>query len=275
MFAERIWPASRKFVLPDLLFYALYLLTLVLSAARADQVIMKDGTVYKGKILIDTDKAILIGNPPFDPNSYLLQSEDIEKVIYEEYHPNPPAERKRGLTFEGRLNGQVTSSDQLDTGPAPSLYAGVGFRVHPFFELNGGLDWMPFAHAGDPFTVINGTTTEATTRQYQDFWQYSAVFSARFYPFYKQKWKDEPYLVAGYSWSHEMPKGSGDSLKGLGWHIGFGAIRPLTTHIFLEGRFIYQKMTYDTIHFLGQEGNIDPNVVQHNYSVSIGASYRL
>ncbi len=232
---------------------------------------MKDGTVYKGKIMIDTDKAILIGNPPFDPNSYLLQSEDIGKIIYEEYHPNPPAERKRGLTFESHLGGNVFSSDQLSSGPAPSLYAGIGFRVHPLFELNGGLDWTPAMHASDTFSVSDGTTT----RRYEDFWQYSAVFSARLYPFYNQKWKTEPYLAAGYSWSRQIPKDSEDSLKGSGWHIGFGAIRPLTTHLFLETRFIFQKLTYDTIQFLGREGNIEPHIDQRVYSFSIGASYRL
>src|SRR5262249_61422294 len=112
-----------------------------MTLAMADQVIMKDGTVYKGKILIDTDKALLIRNPPFDPNSCLLQSEDIDKIIYEEYHPNPPAERKRGLTFETRLNGNVYSSDQLSSSAAPSLYAGMGFRVHPMLEINGGVNW--------------------------------------------------------------------------------------------------------------------------------------
>src|SRR5262249_45196683 len=92
---------------------ALALLVLVVSPALADRVIMKDGTIYKGKIMIDTDKAVLIGNPPFDPNSYLLQSVDIEKIIYEEYHPNTPAERKRGLTFETRVNGNFSSSDEM------------------------------------------------------------------------------------------------------------------------------------------------------------------
>jgi hypothetical protein len=248
------------------------LLVLVLAPAWADQVIMKDGTVYKGKILIDTDKAILIGNPPFDPNSYLLQSEDIEKIIYEEYHPNPPAERKRGLTFETRLNGNVSSSSELPVGPAPSLYVGMGFRVHPLVELNGGLDWTPSLHASDTFSVSAGTMA---TRSYQDFWRYSAVFSLRLYPFYRRKWKTEPYLITGYSWSKEIPKGSGDSLKGSGWHVGFGAIRPVTTHLYLEAGFLYRKTTYDTISFLGQEGAVSPPIGQNDYSLSIGASYRL
>lgn len=232
---------------------------------------MKDGAVYKGKILIDTDKAILIGNPPFDPNSYLLQAEDIEKIIYEEYRPNAPAERQRGLTFETRLTGNVFSSDELSLGPAAGLYAGMGLRVHPLFEMNGGVEWTPAMHASDAFSVSDGTTT----RRYEDFGQYSAVFSARIYPFFNKKWKIEPYGTAGYSWSRQIPKGSGDSLKGSGWHVGFGAIRPLTTHLFLEGRFVYQKWTFDTIRFLGREGGIQPEVAERAYSFSWGLSYRL
>ena len=111
-------------------------LALALAPALADQVIMKDGTVYKGKIQIDTDKAVLIGNPPFDPTAYLLKTEDIEKIIYEEYHPNPPAERKRGFTVETRVNGHVSSSDELSYGTAASVYAGLGFRLHPALEIN-------------------------------------------------------------------------------------------------------------------------------------------
>jgi hypothetical protein len=247
------------------------LLVLAVAPLWADQVIMKDGTVYKGKILIDTDKAILIGNPPFDPNSYLLKAEDIDKIIYEEYHPNPPSERKRGLTFETRLNGDISSSNQLSASPAPSLYAGLGFRVHPMVELNGGLDWTPSMHASDGFSVSDGTTT----RRYEDFWQYNAVFTLRLYPFYNQKWKTEPYIAAGYIWSREIPKGSGDSLKGSGWHVGIGAIRPVTTHIFLETRFDIQKLSYDTINFLGRQGGISPEVDRQVYSLSLGASYRL
>ena len=249
----------------------IFLLPLAMPFAVADQVIMKDGTVYKGKIMIDTDKAILIGNPPFDPNSYLLQSEDIEKIIYEEYHPNPPAERKRGLTFETRVNGNIYSSDALSEGPAPSLYTGMGFRVHPALELNGGAEWTPSLRASDSFSVSDGTST----RRYQDFWQYSAVFSARLYPFYRQKWKTEPYVAAGYRWSRQIPKDSGDSLKGSGWHFGFGAIRPVTTHLYLEARFAYEKLTYDTIQFLGREGGINPPIDQRAYAFSLGASYRL
>jgi len=256
-----------------LLAITLILIPLNIRPAEADQVIMKDGTVYKGKIQIDTDKAILIGNPPFDPTSYLLKSEDIEKIIYEEYHLAPPAERKRGFTLEGRVSGNVFTSDHLPQGPAASLYAGLGFRVHPLLELNGGVEWTPFAHATNTFAVSD--SNGHATRQYDDFWQYCPVFSARLYPFYTKKWKTEPYLTTGYSWSHQIPKDSGDSLQGAGWLVGLGAIRPLTAHLFLESRFVYQKFSYDSIQFLGQKGTIQPVIDQRVYSFSIGVSYRL
>jgi hypothetical protein len=251
--------------------FAICHLKFEMPLAWADQVIMKDGTVYKGKILIDTDKAILIGNPPFDPNSYLLKSEDIEKIIYEEYRLNPPAERKRGLLLETRLGGNVFGSSEMPLGPAASLYAGAGFRVHPLFEIDGGMEYLPSLHATGGLSVSDGTTT----RGYESFYQYTGIVSGRFYPFWTKKWKAEPYAVAGYGWSRMIPKGSGDSLRGAGWHAGFGVLRPLSTHLFLEGRFVYQSLSFDTIQFLGREGSIQPEIDQHDYAFSVGISYRI
>ena len=193
----------------------------LLSVSSADQVIMKDGTVYKGKILIDTDKAILIGNPPLRSEFSLLKSEDIAKIIYEEYHPNPPAERKRGLVFETRLDGQVASSSLLPLSPSPGIYAGGGFRVHPAFEIDGGGEWNPALSASNGFSVSDSTGTNGNTRQYQDFFMYTGMVNGRIYPFYEKKWKTEPYLLAGYSWSNLIPKASGDNLTGSGWQLGF------------------------------------------------------
>ena len=80
---------------------------------------MKDGTVYKGKIMIDTDKAILIGNPPFDPNSYLLKSEDIDKIIYENIIPTRRLTQTR-LTLKDAE--RMFFVNQLSNQPAPSLW---------------------------------------------------------------------------------------------------------------------------------------------------------
>jgi hypothetical protein len=241
----------------------------------ADQVIMKDGTVYKGKIQIDNGKAILIGNPPFDPTAYVLENKDIEKVIYEEYHMNPPAERRRGLLIETRLDGVISSSDELPLGAAPALYLGAGFRVHPLLEFDGGFSWAPSLSAKFPLQ-ISDTATPPNVRRYEDFHMLRGVFAGRIYPFYKKPWKWEPYVTAGYSWGHLTPSGAGDdTLSGGGWLAGFGAHYPLSTHFFVDGRFAYESLNIDKINFLGHDGTLNPSVDQKNYVLSLGLSWRL
>ena len=243
-----------------------------ISVSQADEVVMKDGTVYKGKIQIDTDKAILIGNPPYDPTSYLLETKDIYKIVYEEYKTPPPAERRRGFLMEGRLTGNFFSSSELSLSPAAGLYAGAGFRVHPLCEFDGGVEWTPSLNASDGgLSVSDGTTN----RRYEKFWAYNGTIGARLYPFFKKTWKTEPYVTAGYLWSRMTPNGSGDHLKGEGWRAGVGVLRPLTTHLFLEARLAFESLSYDEITFLGQDGQIDPEIREHRYEMGLGLSYRL
>ena len=40
-------------------------------------------------------------------------------------------------------------------------------------------------------------------------------------------------------------------------------------------KYDFQKMTYDTISFLGKEGSIQPAIDQRIFTFSVGASYRL
>jgi hypothetical protein len=251
----------------------LIIFSLPLSTSWADRVITKDGKTYKGKIMIDTDKAVLIGNPPFDPNSYLIQAEDIDTIVYEEYVPNTPAERKRGISGTLHLQSNAYSSKQLSVSPAVGLMLEGGFRFHPLIEIGGGFQWVPSLSAsGDGLLMSDGTAS----RGYESFWMYTLDFTARLYPFYKKaKWKTEPYLVTGYGWSHLIPKASGDSLSGAGWILGFGALHPLTRNLFLDGRFAYQPLSYDKVKFLGQDANISPEVAEHQYTLSIGLSYRI
>lgn len=237
----------------------------------ADKVIMKDGTVYKGKILMDSDKAVLIGNPPFDPNSYLLEAEDIATISYEEYHRPPPAESRRGFLMETRLGGNVFSGGEMSLGPAASLYTGAGFRIHPLFELDGGIEWLPHLNSGSSLVVTDANTF----RQYEKFYMYSAIVSGRFYPLFKKmSLPAEPFVITGYRWSRLRPNGSGDRLNGSGWHLGFGAIRPIARNLFLEGQFQYQRITFDSVEFLGQEGNIRPEITKNVFHFSTGMSYR-
>jgi hypothetical protein len=241
----------------------------------ADEVHMKDGTVYKGKILIDTDKALLIGNPPYDPNSYLLETKDIEKIVYEEYKPAPPAERRRGFVFETRLTGSFFSSSQLPLSPAAGLYAGAGFRIHPLFELEAGFDYLPALKTSDH--ELSVTDGETVRRGYERFSMFGGRVGGRFYPWgtARRNWRTEPYLVAGYGWSRFKPKASGDTLKGNGWLVGVGAHRPLSRNFFLDLRFTYEPTKFGEIDFIGREGQISPKVDQKRFNLSAGVSYRL
>jgi len=51
--------------------------------------------------------------------------------------------------------------------------------------------------------------------------------------------------------------------------------RPITTHLFLEARFQYQSVSFDSISFLGQSGSLNPAVDEKTYSLQTGISYRL
>jgi hypothetical protein len=257
--------------------FALCILMLGLSNSWADKVITKDGKTYTGKILIDTDKAVLIGNPPFDPNSTLIQGEDIKTIIYEEYRPNSPSERRRGVTMDFHVTGNASTSDELSVHPTAGLSLEGGFRFHPLFEIGAGASWLPEVTAnGGGVSVTGDPGNGPVTRGYTSFWQYTLAVTGKIYPFYKKmKWKTEPYILTGYGWSHLIPKASGDSFQGGGWLLGGGAIYPLSTHVFLDGRFTYFHLAYDTVNFLGQEGSISPEIAQHQYSLAVGISYRI
>jgi hypothetical protein len=258
------------------LLFVLLLGILLTPSVQADKVITKDGKTYTGKILIDTDKAVLIGNPPFDPNSTLIQAEDIKTIVYEEYHQVPPSERRRGITLGLMGSGNFFSSSELSLHPAGGLALEGGYRFHPLFELGAGAQWIPSVSAsGNDFNIATSTDPAAPTRSYHTFWQYALSVSGKLYPFYEKKWKTEPYLLAGYSWSHLIPKASGDSLSGAGWILGCGAIYPISTHFFIDGRFAYHNVSYDTVNFLGAQGSISPEVAEHQYELGLGISYRI
>jgi len=169
------------------LFIALAMLPFLSAAACwADKVITKDGKVYTGKILIDSDKAVLIGNPPFDPNSTLIKSEDIQTIVYEQYRPNSPAERRRGINLDFQLSGNAYSSSELALHPAVGLLAGAGFRFHPLIEIGGAMQWVPgLSASGSGLSLTGGTGSSVITRGYQHFWQYTLDFTSKIYPFFQ------------------------------------------------------------------------------------------
>ena len=251
---------------------ALILVLGTVSLGRADQVIMKDGAVFKGKILKENSKLILIGNPPFDPKEHLLRTEDVEKIIYEEYKPLPPAERRFGFMLETQLIANFFSSPDLPLHPGAEFMIGGGIRVHPLLEIDGGLGWQPEASASNGGLSVSNTST---TRGYSSFGWTDRFIMGRVYPFYwKKSWKIEPYAMGGWAFTHLSGKGTDDTLMGDGWLVGVGAMRPVTNHWYVDGRVLVRHAHLDTIDFLNQEGGLQPAIDETITSVSLGLSYR-
>ncbi len=251
---------------------ALVLIPIMGFSAAADQILMKDGTVFKGKILKENSRRILIGNPPFDPKEHLVRTEDVEKIIYEEFKPLPPAERRYGFMLETSLAANVFSSDDLSLHPGAEFILGGGIRVHPLFEIDGGLGCQPVASASSSGLSVSNT---ATTRAYEQFVWTDRFIMGRVYPFFwKTAWKTEPYLIGGYAFTHLTGKGTEDTLQGNGWLAGAGALRPIANHWFVDARVLARHIRFDTIDFLGQEGRLQPAVEETLWSLWLGASYR-
>lgn len=238
------------------------------ASLHGARVIMKDGKIYEGKIIDDSDGDILIKTSPMDARPKLLPNSDILSVTAD---PPPPKnlDPQRYSTYELLLTGNVFSAQNIEQNPAPGLWLGVGLRFHPVIEVGAGLDWKPWI-SGD-LAVSDGTTT----RQYDTFLSYSGGFLAKVFPFYAQRWKTEPFFIGGYGWSRLSPKGSDDALKGRGFIAGFGVRRPLWKQVYWESRFIYTRMVYDQIFFLQRNGSIDPAVIPNPFALCTGLSVRL
>ena len=57
-----------------------------------------------------------------------------------------------------------SSSSELAFHPTAGLYAGALFRVHPLFELEGGMDWIPNASATSGGLQVNSADHTASNR---------------------------------------------------------------------------------------------------------------
>jgi len=241
-----------------------------LPLCHADKVIMRDGKIYQGHIMGETSRSLLISNPPVDPKPRFLELQDVLTIVRE----SRPAEKR---TFEeGRfasatlgLTGQAYSSSVFSFSPAAGLYFGGAFRVHPAVEVAGEFYYTP-SISSDRFSVSDGQTLRA----YESFYAYHGGFILKFFPFYPHKeWRWEPYLATGYHWNRLVPKDSGDALKGSSILGGAGVMIPWWKPLYWDLRFTYEHTSYDSIHFLGGDGDISG--VTHNcYVTSVGLSYR-
>jgi hypothetical protein len=247
-----------------ILIAAVWLLPVI---AHPAQVMMKDGKVYQGKIIAETDGDILIKTSPVS-RSKLLLSQDILSVVRDpavEAAPDP----QRYASLEMLLAGHLYSTRGISLNSAPGLRLGGGLRFHPLVELGAGLEWTP--QLSGELAVTDG----ATLRRYESFYSYAGGFTAKLYPLYKRAaWKAEPFLLVGYDWLRFVPKDSGDALKGTGLSAGVGTAWPLGKRLFWDTRFLYQRVRYKRIFFLLREGTIDPPVRSDSFVLSTGLSLR-
>jgi hypothetical protein len=247
-------------------------LALLLSASSvswADKVIMRDGKIYQGHIMGETSRSLLISNPPLDPKPRFLELKDILTIVRESRPAEKPSlEEGRFATASLGISGQVYSSETFSFKPAPGLYFGGGFRIHPALELGGEFNWIP--NLSGALRVQAGPLY----RSYESFYAYHGGFSGKIFPFFKYRdWRWEPYLTSGYHWNRLVPKASGDALKGASVFGGAGVMIPWWKPLYWDFRFVYEHTSYDSIKFLTGEGDIS-GVTHNSFTLSAGLSYR-
>ncbi len=238
------------------------------QSVHAARVIMKDGKIYEGKIIDDSDGDILIKTSPMDARPRLLPSAHILSVT-----PDPPPAKnldpQRYSTYELLLAANFFAPKNMSLDAAPGLWLGVGLRFHPLVEVGAGLDGKPWMRGA--LAVTDGRLM----REYDTFLSYGGGFVAKVFPFYQQRWKTELFVLGGYGWSRFIPPGSGDALKGSGFLTGVGLRRPLWKQIYAEARLTYSHMQYDRIFFLQRNGSIHPEITPHQIALAGGLSVRL
>jgi hypothetical protein len=239
------------------------------SIVRADKVIMKDGKIYEGRIMGETSRSILITNKRDSQPRFLMLS-DVMTIVREKNPEVPNPDRDRYIHVEGMLTGNFYSSDEMSLSPAPGLAMTGGFRMHPLFQVEAGMDWNP--GISGTLLVSDGTTQ----RQYNSFYRYSGGFGLRLFPLYSLKSIPfESYVLGGYRWTRLVAKDSGDFLKGHAWQVGAGISKPLRKSLYWESRVLYERSTYDSIEYLGREGGLSPDIGVTSWSLQTGLSWRL
>ncbi len=249
--------------------FLLILLLVPFSRAQADKVIMKDGKIYEGHVMGETNHAILFSGNPLDPTPRFIPLAEVQTIVRTRRpREATSADAFRFVSTELLLTGNFFTSDRLSLHDAAGLSASGGFRIFRFLELDADATWIP-STAGQ-LIVTDGTNTRA----YESFFTYSSGFSVRLFPAYNRPtWPVQLYLLTGYTWDRVIPKGSGDSLKGTSLLGGVGISRPLGPHLMLEGRFIYRRSAYDHVDFLGRQGDLDQTIHLSDYVLSSGLAY--
>ncbi len=235
----------------------------------ADKVIMKDGKIYQGHIMGETSRSLLISNPPLDPKPRFIELQDVLTIVRESRPPEKASsEQGRFASANFGVSGQIYSADIFSFSPAPGLYAGGAFRMHPALEVGGEFHYVPNLVGG--LTVSDGPDT----RGYESFFAYDWGFYFKGFPFYRhQEWRKEPYAIMGYHWNRLIPKASGDQLTGKSIFGGGGVLIPWWKPLYWDLRFVFEHTSYDSIQFLTGNGDLS-GVSQNSFTFSAGLSYR-
>ena len=201
----------------------------------------------------ETSRSLLISNPPLDPKPRFIELADVLTIVRESRPAEKPSlEEGRFASASVGVSGQVYSSSVFSFSPAPGIYGGGAFRIHPAFEVGGEFNFIPQL-AGGGLTVSDGTNV----RGYDSFYAYDGGFSAKIFPFFKQRdWRWEPYLTTGYHWSRLVPKASGDELKVTSIFGGAGVMDSYFSLFVLGLVSGTQYTSYDSIKFLTGEGDL-------------------
>jgi hypothetical protein len=236
-------------------------IVLVSAPLFADQVIMKSGKIYKGRIMGETNKSLLIS----DPTPRFLPMSEIMTIVRESPPPDVKEVPKRYVSVEAGLGPLFFLSRNLGLNVAPQLHFGGGFRLHPLVQVDGDADWMPAA-SGD-LAIFNGQTL----RSYESLSALSGGFGLRVFPFGLRYWSIEPYVQAGYQWTRLAAKGSGgDALKGSLWRCAVGIEGPLSRKLFWDMRLVYSRVRLGEVHFLADDADLNDKIKNDSLGLRLG-----
>jgi len=235
--------------------------------ALADQVILKDGKILEGRVMGEGTQSILLSQPGQPPKFIPLN--DVMTIVREKNPEVPNPDRDRFIVVESMLGSHIFQSDEIDLTAAPGLNFTGGFRLHPLFQIEGGLEWTPVL-TGE-MAVTDGTTA----RRYERFYAWGGGFGAKIFPLAKRSrsvW--EPSILGGWRWQRLVPKGSGDALKGTSWNVGLGLAKSLSKRLSWENRVMYQHTTFKKINYLQREGTLRPSIDIDTWTLQTGLSFK-
>lgn len=241
-----------------------------MGLAHADKVIMKDGKIYVGRVLGESENSVLISNPPRDPKPRVLPLQDVLTVV-RETHPEEKMEQDESRFASVAIGTTLSafSSHEFEFYPAAGLSLGGAFRVFPAMEVGGELGFTPELSHGR-LTITDGMTT----RGYDRFYAWEGGFLVKLFPFYRRlNWRMEPYIASGFHWVRLVPKASGDALKGNAFQAGGGVLIPWWKPLYWDFRALYQRTNFNSVQFGGGNGDLD-GVVLNVFQLHAGLSWR-